>query len=601
MKYRYTFIVPCYTASENDFRRCLDYIKNQTVQPYEVICVDDASPVDTPKIALEYGFKYIRHDINKHNGGARNTGIKEATGDYLIFCNSDDYFELDTIEQIDKVNNGEDLILLGFSVFGKTVNKKNRFVPNKETTPNISKYNWNGEAMHVVKRQFILDNNLFELENVPIADKDWAERVETTQKSYTFVPKKALYNYQWGHDGAIMTQIVKKQIVSNLENPDYYKKDIECNQEDKNIDIIIYEHLIPELGGNATSLVNWVKHMCKYYNITVLYKDIAINHKRELSKYAKCVLYTGQQLECDKLIWNSSWGAYPDTIKYKGKPKQLLHANYREVKKLNGFVYPTPKVPTEHIAVSKHVSEVFEEMYNIPSKVIPNMLNPDVKVEKVLRLVTCSRLTKEKGLDNILKFARMLKKFNKKFIWFIYGNGNVPSEIKEFKEIILMGVSYDLPSYVADCDYMAHFSYTEGDPYCTKEALQVNTPCITTSYPATYEQIEDGVNGYILDFDLFTKGTDEEWKKVIDKIYNKIPKFNYENKDEKYEKMWIEELGEPKGKLREIEIPKGYNVEVLIPCYYSMEEKQCKKGDTLIIETEERLNNLINRGYVKLI
>ena len=58
------------------------------------------------------------------------------------------------------------------------------------------------------------------------------------------------------------------------------------------------------------------------------------------------------------------------TIKFKDKPIQMLHANYKEVYKLNGFKYPIPKVPTEHIAVSKHVSEVFEEMYNIPSKVI---------------------------------------------------------------------------------------------------------------------------------------------------------------------------------------------------------------------------------------
>ena len=99
-----------------------------------------------------------------------------------------------------------------------------------------------------------------------------------------------------------------------------------------------------------------------------------------------------------------------------------------------------------------------------------------------------------------------------------------------------MGVSYDLPSYVADCDYLIHLSLTEGDPYCTKEALQVNTPCITTSYPATYEQIVDGENGYILDFDLFKNGTNKEWFKVIDKIYNRIPKFKYISKDKEIEK-----------------------------------------------------------------
>ncbi len=558
-KFTYTIIIPTYTPTENDFRRCLDYIKKQTVQPYEVIVVDDASPSEVPKIALEYGFKYIRHDINKHNGGARNTGMKEATGDYLIFCNSDDYFELDTIEEIEKVNKGQELILLGFRSFGnwKTGTK---FIPSKENTPNISQYNWNGESLHVVKRQFILDNNLFELENVPIADRDWTLRLEALKPTYTFVPK-ILYNYQVGHDGAIMTDIIKGNIVSNLTNPDYYKKEQKKEDKNKNIDIIIYEHLIPRVGGNTTSLINWCKHMSKYYNIKVLFKSLDNYRLVQLSSYAVCELYKNQELECDKLIWNSSWGDYPDTIKYKGKPIQMLHANYKEVKKLNGFVYKTPKVETDHIAVSKHVSEVFEEMYGIKSKVVYNMLDPEVKVEKVLRLISATRLIESKGLSRIIKFANELSKRNKRFLWFIYGDGNDGisiNRIKAIPNIILMPVSFDLPSYLADADYLAHFSDTEGDPYCTKEALQVNTPCLTTNYPATFEQLEDGKNGYILDFDLFDKGTEKEWDDVINKIYTKIPKFQYENKDDEIEKTWLEILGKPVGE--HINIEKGSNI-----------------------------------------
>ena len=116
--------------------------------------------------------------------------------------------------------------MLDFQFLVKKI-EKNRFVPNESNTPNISKFNWNGEAMHIVKKQFILDNDLFELENVPIADRDWTLRLEALKPSYTFVPNKALYNYQWGHEGAIMTQITNKDIVNNLTNPEYYKKEVE--------------------------------------------------------------------------------------------------------------------------------------------------------------------------------------------------------------------------------------------------------------------------------------------------------------------------------------------------------------------------------------
>ena len=109
---KYSIIIPCYTAPEDVFRRCLDSIKEQTLQPYEVICIDDCSPIETPQIAKEYGFKYIRHEKNLNNGGARNTGIREATGDYLVFVNSDDYILPNTLEEIDKVNKGQDLILI---------------------------------------------------------------------------------------------------------------------------------------------------------------------------------------------------------------------------------------------------------------------------------------------------------------------------------------------------------------------------------------------------------------------------------------------------------------------------------------------------------
>lgn len=205
---KYSVIIPCYNAPEDIFRRCLDSIKNQTLQPYEVICVDDASPIETPQIAKEYGFKYIRHKENLHNGGARNTGIREATGDYLVFVNSDDYLLPNSLEEIDKVNKGQDLILIGFKAFGSW---NYEFIPDDSNTPYYTKLGWNGEPLHIVKRQFIIDNNLFEQENIVFADIDWANRVEQAMKTYTYVPLP-LYQYQTGLDTQLTTKISRGEI-----------------------------------------------------------------------------------------------------------------------------------------------------------------------------------------------------------------------------------------------------------------------------------------------------------------------------------------------------------------------------------------------------
>ena len=205
---KYSVIIPCYDTEENIFRRCLESIKNQTLQPYEVICIDDCSPIETPQIAKEYGYTYIRHSENKNNGGARNTGIRAATGDYLVFVNSDDYIIPETLQEIDKVNQGQDLILIGFRSFG-TWNEE--FIPSEETTPYYTKLGWNGEPLHVVNREFIIKNNLFEEEGVIFADIEWAKKVEEAMKTYTYVPK-ALYQFQTGLETSLTTKVNRGEI-----------------------------------------------------------------------------------------------------------------------------------------------------------------------------------------------------------------------------------------------------------------------------------------------------------------------------------------------------------------------------------------------------
>ena len=61
--------------------------------------------------------------------------------------------------------------------------------------PNLSLLGWYGEPMHIVNRKFLIENNLFELENVALADVDWTPRLEKAIRTYNYVPK-ALYMYQ---------------------------------------------------------------------------------------------------------------------------------------------------------------------------------------------------------------------------------------------------------------------------------------------------------------------------------------------------------------------------------------------------------------------
>lgn len=103
MNYKHivSVIVPVYHV-EKYLKKCVDSIINQTYKNLEIILVDDGSPDNCPKICDNYALKDNRIKvIHKVNGGlsdARNAGIDAASGDYLMFVDSDDFIEPEMIE-----------------------------------------------------------------------------------------------------------------------------------------------------------------------------------------------------------------------------------------------------------------------------------------------------------------------------------------------------------------------------------------------------------------------------------------------------------------------------------------------------------------------
>ena len=90
--------------TEPYLRTCLDSIIRQTYPALEILCVDDGSTDASPQILADYVAGDPRFRIltqaNAGAGAARNTGLAHATGEYLIFLDSDDWFEPDFLEQM---------------------------------------------------------------------------------------------------------------------------------------------------------------------------------------------------------------------------------------------------------------------------------------------------------------------------------------------------------------------------------------------------------------------------------------------------------------------------------------------------------------------
>lgn len=97
----FSIVMPIYGV-ENYIHKSIQSILNQTIQDYELILVDDESPDKCPQICDEYAKKYsqihVIHQKNKGLSGARNTGVKAAKGKYVLFPDSDDTIQPDTLE-----------------------------------------------------------------------------------------------------------------------------------------------------------------------------------------------------------------------------------------------------------------------------------------------------------------------------------------------------------------------------------------------------------------------------------------------------------------------------------------------------------------------
>ena len=99
-------IVPVYKV-EQYLIECVTSILNQTYQNLEILLIDDGSPDNCPQMCDKFATMDSRiRVIHKTNGGladARNTGLENATGEYVAFVDSDDWIDLNTYTEMMRV------------------------------------------------------------------------------------------------------------------------------------------------------------------------------------------------------------------------------------------------------------------------------------------------------------------------------------------------------------------------------------------------------------------------------------------------------------------------------------------------------------------
>lgn len=196
-----SIIVPVYNV-EHELSRCVDSILNQSYTNIEVILVDDGSTDRCPSICDVFVMKDRRvRVIHKPNGGlssARNAGLREASGEWILYVDSDDYILNDSCERLIAVgakydcdivsadairefNGGREYMVHGSLADGKCYPSRDFIIKT------VKPCEWYAPAwLNLYKRSFLIENNLFFVEGLLHEDMEMQPRVFLAAKTVAY-------------------------------------------------------------------------------------------------------------------------------------------------------------------------------------------------------------------------------------------------------------------------------------------------------------------------------------------------------------------------------------------------------------------------------
>ena len=265
---KFSVIVPVYNV-ETYLDDCLHSLQLQDYRDYEVICVNDGSTDHSREIltAWESRMPQMRV-IDRENGGlsaARNTGLEAATGDYVVFVDSDDWVKPNTLSTLAATIGNEDMICFACQ---RTDNIATDCLA-KEETDGWSYYNRHALEARVVpfvcvwqrcyRRQFLLDNDLRFRKGILHEDNEFTPRACLKAKSIKVIPD-VLYNYRVRPNSIMTTRGIRSK---------------EC--------LILIGNELSEVFANEAN----IDRTTVYRTLTQCYQMAFINNTREEDRHLR--------------------------------------------------------------------------------------------------------------------------------------------------------------------------------------------------------------------------------------------------------------------------------------------------------------------------
>jgi len=208
-------IVPMYNA-EPYIEKCVESLKEQTLEDIEVICVDNRSTDRTvakcrESIGFDTRFRIVVNEANNGQGYSVNHGIDLASGEFIAEVDADDWAHAEMYEKMYESAEGCDVVTCGWYdvypsrlVVRQSVNQKIITSPMKTFSPK-QRFNFLANQPHLMsaiyRRSFLLENGLRYRLGTQFEDTSLSFKIKTTANRYVFLPD-CLYYYRKGVPGS---------------------------------------------------------------------------------------------------------------------------------------------------------------------------------------------------------------------------------------------------------------------------------------------------------------------------------------------------------------------------------------------------------------
>ena len=219
---KFSIIIPAYNVADY-LENCVESILKQTYDNYEIIIVDDGSTDETGKVADELlkQSKQI-NVVHQSNGGAskaRNTGMKRATGDYILFLDGDDFWsDSHFLKQIvsELTIKLVDVIIFGYSYYYDNEIKESPISRLKDLGEATNYGLFNGPNWNKCISKKLINKGLSFPEDLVSEDSLYCSSIMKRMESFSVITSTQ-YMYRQNRAGSLTNVVKERNVLDTLE------------------------------------------------------------------------------------------------------------------------------------------------------------------------------------------------------------------------------------------------------------------------------------------------------------------------------------------------------------------------------------------------